>query len=80
METASDQLLKKLTQIRTQLARTEYSSLPRAGAPTTQEVSRMLDSIAENAVYLRARMEHGDTPKATRLIRRVRKALGYTYP
>jgi hypothetical protein len=69
-------LLEQLTSIRNQLVRVDVAST----ITVTHEVSRMLDSIAENAVNLRARMEHGDTPRARRLVKRVRRALGYTYP
>jgi len=44
-------------------------------------LSRLLDSVAETAVKFRAQLEHpGDRTAAARLVTRVRKALGYTYP
>lgn len=55
------------------------------GAGEQADLSRILDGLAERAIMLRGRIEHpGDdrdsSNRRNRLIRRVRKALGYTYP
>lgn len=45
------------------------------------EVSRALDGVATQCAELRAEIEHGcETRRGRALVKRVRKALGYTYP
>lgn len=71
------ELLDMLTRIRNELARADVSSV----ATGNHEVERMLDSIAENAVNLRGVVGYGrGNTRAERLLKRVRRALGYTYP
>lgn len=78
-------LIVRLTDIRNQLAKVD-SEIPTIAGSRDQEVERMLDSIAENAVHLRGVITYGlgpdrrIRPAAVRLMKRVRKALGYSYP
>lgn len=71
-------LIERLTSIRNELARTSFGDV---GIPDRHEVTRMLDSIAENAATARSIVDHGaGTTRAHAFVKRVRKALGYTYP
>jgi hypothetical protein len=71
-------MLDTLTRIRNTLVKLGAAPLESPQQPHAE--ARMLDSIAENAVALRARVEGMSPDKARRLLKRVRKALGYTYP
>lgn len=72
--------LETLTRIRNELSRiqTPGNAVP---AGELSAVGRMLDSIAETAATIRGTLDHGsDTRRARAFVKRVRKALGYTYP
>jgi hypothetical protein len=72
--------LEKLTKIRNELARM-HASARNVPAGELSEIGRMLDSIAETAATIRGSLDYGsDTRRAQAFVKRVRKALGYTYP
>lgn len=68
--------LNVATDARNLLAHTNFPVVGMAGA----ELVRMLDSVAENAANARATVEGLTPAKKAQLLRRVRKALGYTCP
>lgn len=74
-----DSFLQQLTRVRNMFANAK--SDPNVGdLRETHAEARMLDSIVENAVYMRAVVEGLSERKRAALVKRVRKALGYTYP
>lgn len=79
-------LIERLTSLRNDLARIQEREIAMYAGSCNVDVTRMLDSIAENAVHIRGVVDFGLTadrrPRlgSTRLMKRVRKALGYTYP
>lgn len=76
-----DKTLRTIIGIRDQLANVEVAG---NGVPIgeTAMAECVLDEIAEIAVKIRANLQYGSNhPRQHKaLIRRVRKALGYTYP
>jgi hypothetical protein len=75
-------LINELTAMRNRLVDIGRgaSALDASAGGEEMTISRMLDSIIENAAYARAVVERRAPSRRDAFMRRVRKALGYTTP